>query len=164
MKHRVDSTRCSGIGMCEMTAPTLYEVGDDRQSHVVRDEPAADEMTAVEGKPSRAARPRRCRSRSRNAASQFYPRRTPSVKYVVEQERDRLEQMRLGALEERISLELELGRADGVVAELIGSINDHPLRCTHINSSQRYSATNWASNRGPGRDLHRSFCVRHPSF
>ena len=34
--------------MCEMTAPTVYEVGDDGQSHVVRDELAADEMGAVE--------------------------------------------------------------------------------------------------------------------
>jgi DNA-binding SARP family transcriptional activator len=46
----------------------------------------------------------------------------------VEQERDRLEQIRLGALEERICLDLELGRDDEIVAELIGLINDHPLR------------------------------------
>ena len=84
--------------------------------------------------------------------------------HFVEQERDRLEQMRLGALEERISLDLELGRADGVVAELIGSINDHPLRCTYINRSRRYSATNCASNRAPAATCTRSVCVRHPSF
>jgi DNA-binding SARP family transcriptional activator len=46
----------------------------------------------------------------------------------VEQERARLDQIRLGALEERISLDLELGRNEEVVAELIGLINDHPLR------------------------------------
>ena len=48
--------------------------------------------------------------------------------HFVEHERDRLDQIRLSALEERISLDLELGRNDAVVAELIGLINDHPLR------------------------------------
>ena len=48
--------------------------------------------------------------------------------HFVEHERDRLDQIRLGALEERICLDLELGRTDDIVAELIGLINDHPLR------------------------------------
>jgi DNA-binding SARP family transcriptional activator len=48
--------------------------------------------------------------------------------HFVEQERDRLDQIRLSALEERISVDLELGRCDEVVAELIGLMNDHPLR------------------------------------
>jgi ferredoxin len=48
MKLRVDTTKCSGIGMCEMTAPTVYEVGDDGQSHVLKDEPSAEELAAVE--------------------------------------------------------------------------------------------------------------------
>ena len=48
--------------------------------------------------------------------------------HFVEQERDRLDQIRLSTLEERISVDLELGRCDEVVAELIGLINDHPLR------------------------------------
>jgi ferredoxin len=48
MKVRVDPTKCSGIGLCEMTAPTVYEVGDDGQSHVLKEQPAADEMPAVE--------------------------------------------------------------------------------------------------------------------
>jgi DNA-binding SARP family transcriptional activator len=77
----------------------------------------------------------------------------------VEQERDRLEQIRLSALDERICLDLELGRFDEVVAELIGLIIDHPLRellmfalyrcsrqadvrCTRITRSERYSAMN----------------------
>jgi ferredoxin len=30
-----------------MTAPTVYEVGDDGQSRVLKDEPSADEMPAV---------------------------------------------------------------------------------------------------------------------
>jgi ferredoxin len=48
MKLRVDTTRCSGIGLCEMTAPGVYEVGDDGQSHVLKDEPSTDELPAVE--------------------------------------------------------------------------------------------------------------------
>ena len=46
----------------------------------------------------------------------------------VEQERSRLEQHWLAALEERIALDLELGRDHEVITELIGLINDHPLR------------------------------------
>jgi ferredoxin len=48
MKVKVDTTKCSGIGLCEMTAPTVYEVGDDGQSHVLKDEPSADELSAVQ--------------------------------------------------------------------------------------------------------------------
>ncbi|OBC11965.1 ferredoxin reductase [Mycobacterium sp. 852013-50091_SCH5140682] len=44
MKIRVDATKCSGIGLCEMTAPTVFEIGDDGQSHVIGD---ADEDRAV---------------------------------------------------------------------------------------------------------------------
>jgi ferredoxin len=47
MKLNVDTTKCSGIGLCEMTAPTVYTVGDDGQSHVLKDEPSADELPAV---------------------------------------------------------------------------------------------------------------------
>ena len=42
-----------------------------------------------------------------------------------------MNQIRLGVLEERISLDLELGRNDEVAAELIGLINDYPL-CERI--------------------------------
>ncbi|MCX2715417.1 ferredoxin [Mycolicibacterium sp. J2] len=35
MDIRIDATRCSGIGMCEMTAPTVFEIGDDGLSHVI---------------------------------------------------------------------------------------------------------------------------------
>jgi ferredoxin len=48
MKLKVDTTKCSGIGLCEMTAPGVYEVGDDGQSHVLKDEPSTDELPAVE--------------------------------------------------------------------------------------------------------------------
>ena len=47
MRLKVDSTKCSGIGICEMTAPAVYQVADDGLSHVVRDEPADDDMAAV---------------------------------------------------------------------------------------------------------------------
>jgi len=29
MKVKVDTARCSGIGLCEVTAPTVFQVGDD---------------------------------------------------------------------------------------------------------------------------------------
>jgi ferredoxin len=48
MRVKVDRTKCSGIGLCEMTAPTIYQVGDDGQSHVLKDEAAAQELSAVE--------------------------------------------------------------------------------------------------------------------
>ena len=35
MKVKVDTTRCSGIGLCEVTAPTVFQVGDDGQSHAI---------------------------------------------------------------------------------------------------------------------------------
>jgi ferredoxin len=48
MKVKVDATKCSGIGLCELAAPTVYEVGVDGQSHVINDEPSTEEMAAVE--------------------------------------------------------------------------------------------------------------------
>jgi ferredoxin len=47
MKLKVDTTKCSGIGLCEMTAPTVYEVGVDGHSHVVNDTPAVEDLPAV---------------------------------------------------------------------------------------------------------------------
>ncbi|WP_059020750.1 ferredoxin [Mycobacterium sp. M26] len=35
MKIRVDTTKCSGIGLCEMIAPDVFEIGEDGQSHVL---------------------------------------------------------------------------------------------------------------------------------
>lgn len=35
MTIRVDTTKCSGIGMCEMIAPAIFEIGEDGQSHVL---------------------------------------------------------------------------------------------------------------------------------
>jgi ferredoxin len=48
MKVKVDTARCSGIGLCEVTAPTVFEVGEDGQSHAINPEPAEDERAAVE--------------------------------------------------------------------------------------------------------------------
>jgi ferredoxin len=47
VKLRVDTTKCSGIGLCEMTAPTVFEVGDDGQSHVLHDTPDDSELPTV---------------------------------------------------------------------------------------------------------------------
>ena len=38
MKAQVDPEMCVGTGMCEATAPDLFEVGDDGVSHVLKDE------------------------------------------------------------------------------------------------------------------------------
>jgi ferredoxin len=48
MKLRVDITKCSGIGLCEVTAPAVYEVGDEGHAQLATDEPAARELAAVE--------------------------------------------------------------------------------------------------------------------
>jgi ferredoxin len=47
MKIVVDRVKCSGIGLCEMSAPDVFEVGDDAQTHVVGDPDAVD-RAAVE--------------------------------------------------------------------------------------------------------------------
>jgi ferredoxin len=48
MKVLVDRTKCSGIGLCEATAPTVFEVGDDGQSQAINEQPSDDEMPTVE--------------------------------------------------------------------------------------------------------------------
>jgi ferredoxin len=48
MKVRVDTAKCSGIGLCEVTAPTVFEVGDDGQSHAIDPEPSEEARAAVE--------------------------------------------------------------------------------------------------------------------
>jgi ferredoxin len=48
MKVRVDTAKCSGIGLCEATAPTVFEVGEDGLSRVINPEPRPDERAAVE--------------------------------------------------------------------------------------------------------------------
>lgn len=47
MNVSVDKTRCQGIGRCEITAPTVFAVGDDGQADVLR-LPTAEDRNAVE--------------------------------------------------------------------------------------------------------------------
>lgn len=48
MRVRVDNVKCQGIGFCEGAAPTVFEVGEDGQSHAINSEPAQEERAAVE--------------------------------------------------------------------------------------------------------------------
>lgn len=44
----VDRVKCSGMGLCEVAAPAIFEVGDDGQTHVLVDEIPPAEFAAVE--------------------------------------------------------------------------------------------------------------------
>jgi ferredoxin len=44
---RVDDELCVGTGVCEATAPDLFEVGDDGVSHVLVDSIPADRLEAA---------------------------------------------------------------------------------------------------------------------
>jgi ferredoxin len=48
MKVRVDTAKCSGIGLCEATAPMVFEVGEDGLSRVINPEPPDDLRATVE--------------------------------------------------------------------------------------------------------------------
>lgn len=48
MRIVVDRTKCSGIGLCEMTAPNVFEVGDDGQSVAINENPPESERAVVE--------------------------------------------------------------------------------------------------------------------
>ncbi|MCX2929936.1 ferredoxin [Mycobacterium sp. CVI_P3] len=48
MRVHVDRTKCSGIGLCEMTAPAIFEIGDDGQSQVIDEDPPETERAAAE--------------------------------------------------------------------------------------------------------------------
>ncbi len=43
MKITVDTTKCMGIGMCELTAPEVFEVNDEAQTQVVAEVDGADD-------------------------------------------------------------------------------------------------------------------------
>jgi ferredoxin len=43
----VDRTRCQGNGMCAVTAPTVFAIGDDGQADVLR-QPTTGDRSAVE--------------------------------------------------------------------------------------------------------------------
>jgi len=38
LRAHVDNEMCVGTGICEATAPDLFEIGDDGLSHVLKDE------------------------------------------------------------------------------------------------------------------------------
>ena len=43
----VDTELCVGTGICEATAPDLFEIGDDGISHVLKDEVPAELVAAA---------------------------------------------------------------------------------------------------------------------
>ena len=47
LRAHVDQEMCVGTGMCEATAPDLFEVGDDGLSHVLRDDVPPDRVAAA---------------------------------------------------------------------------------------------------------------------
>lgn len=48
MRPVVDYAKCAGIGMCEMTAPDIFEVGDDGQAHVKNEEVSESDRSLAE--------------------------------------------------------------------------------------------------------------------
>lgn len=48
MKVSVDPAKCSGIGLCEVAAPAVFEVAEDGQSRAIDLQPPEDERAAVE--------------------------------------------------------------------------------------------------------------------
>lgn len=49
MRVAVDRTKCQGIGLCEMTAPSTFELGDDGVSRVlVEDVPDGEHANVLE--------------------------------------------------------------------------------------------------------------------
>ncbi|MGB8391204.1 ferredoxin [Mycobacterium sp.] len=48
MKIAIDLTKCTGMGLCEVTAPSIFEVGDDGQAHLIADPVSDDDAAAVE--------------------------------------------------------------------------------------------------------------------
>ena len=58
LRVHVDEQVCVGTGICEATAPDLFEIGDDGVSHVLRDdvppELEAAAREAAENCPTRA--------------------------------------------------------------------------------------------------------------
>jgi ferredoxin len=47
VRVHVDNEMCVGTGICEATAPDLFEVGDDGISHVLKDEVPAELVAAA---------------------------------------------------------------------------------------------------------------------
>ena len=47
VRVQVDPETCVGTGMCEASAPDLFEVGDDGVSHVLRADVPPDRVAAA---------------------------------------------------------------------------------------------------------------------
>lgn len=48
VRIEVDRTKCTGMGLCEASAPTLFEVGDDGQTHVLVDRLSESDVMLAE--------------------------------------------------------------------------------------------------------------------
>jgi ferredoxin len=48
MKIVVDRTKCSSIGLCEATAPDIFEIGPDGALTILMDDISADRRTDLE--------------------------------------------------------------------------------------------------------------------
>ncbi|WP_285029970.1 ferredoxin [Mycolicibacterium sp. lyk4-40-TYG-92] len=48
MQVSVDRSRCSGMGLCELTAADIFQIGDDAQTHVVGTVTAANAAVVEE--------------------------------------------------------------------------------------------------------------------
>ena len=47
LRAHVDDQMCVGTGLCEATAPDLFEIGDDGLSHVLKDEVPTELVAAA---------------------------------------------------------------------------------------------------------------------
>ncbi len=48
MKVRIDDTRCTGHGLCEVAAEGVFEVGDDGVVHLLVEDPDEKQRPEVE--------------------------------------------------------------------------------------------------------------------
>lgn len=48
MKIVVDRTKCSSIGLCEATAPDIFEIGPDGALNILMEDISADRRTELE--------------------------------------------------------------------------------------------------------------------
>lgn len=48
MRIEVDRTRCQALGMCESLQPAYFQVGDDANLHVLREDVPAEDLAGIE--------------------------------------------------------------------------------------------------------------------
>lgn len=48
MRVEIDLKKCSGMGLCEVSAPNVFEVGEDGQAHLLVDEISEEDVAGVE--------------------------------------------------------------------------------------------------------------------